>query len=1021
MKIENENGLALYDPGANISMIKYDFFRKLKNAKMIKKGFTFKTMSGGDRLMGVTALEMKIINVTKIVRLFVIDKKNLRYDVVIGLDNIPEYGLRLNERLELSQKKVGNEREGNESKNESEDEMCVNWNEFIPVHEFEARTSHLDEKKRKTVYELIDKHGACFAKDRYDIGKVTKYEAHIKLSENRYVARKPYRCSFTDQQEIESQVAELLKRGMIEQSTSPFASPVTLAYKKEGEERVKNRMCVDFRELNKLVVPESQPFPLIEDLITRTQGCKWFSSLDINSAFWTIPIRQKDRYKTAFVTQHGHWEFKSLPFGYKNAPAIFQRILSGIIRKRNLEKFCVNYIDDILVFSRSFEEHISHIEELLCAIQEEGFRLKFTKCEFAKDKVTYLGHVVGNGTVRPLTNNVIAIREFPKPKNRKNIRQFLGKVNFYLKYIPNATRLLDPLHNLLRKDVRFEWSERCEEAFVRVKEYLATTPVLAIFDHSKPIHIYSDASIEGLGAVLKQPQEDGSEKPVAYFSRKLNEYQKKKKAIYIECMAIREAVRYWQFWLIGKRFKVFSDHKPLENLKIKARTDEELGDLIHSLLQYDFDVVYKPGPTNIEADCLSRNPVLEPDESQLDEKICSVNTVTLDEIRKDQSGPEIETIKKVQERNNLKYVRVKDKWKVVISENLGRELIRRTHEKYGHVGAKHVRNILMPYYFFKGMTRNINQICTSCEVCIRNKTRIRSEKGIMGHLGPAREPYEIMALDTIGGLGGKRSKKKYLHLLVDHFSRYAFILTSSGQSAKDFEKLVSRVDRENHIGLLLTDQYGGLCSKEFSEFLKGMRTAHMVTAVDHAASNGLNERLNQTIVNRIRCRMNEGGKKKNWATVANQCVKEYNETIHSVTGFAPNYLLHGILPETVPMEIREQNDFQKDRKLAFINSLKDHERNKENAKPKGEIHEFEVGDMVFIENGNKLNREKLDEIRIGPYEIVEKRSSSVYGIKVNNNKTNNTRLYHRSKMIPYDRVLGYSGSEGMHEAALVRK
>ena len=213
---------------------------------------------------------------------------------------------------------------------------------------------------------------------------------------------------------------------MIQPSTSPFAAPVTLAFKKEGDNKEKTRMCIDFRGMNALVVPESQPFPLIDDLIVRTQGCVWFSSLDINSAFWTIPIRQKDRYKSAFVTQEGHYEWISMPFGYKNAPAIFQRILSGIIKKRKLDGFCVNYIDDILVFSKTFEEHLDHIEKLIIAIKEEGFRLKFTKCEFAKDKVTYLGHVVGNNTVRPMTSNVIAIKNFPKPKTRKNVRQFFN-------------------------------------------------------------------------------------------------------------------------------------------------------------------------------------------------------------------------------------------------------------------------------------------------------------------------------------------------------------------------------------------------------------------------------------------------------------------------------------------------------------------------------------------------------------------------------------------------------------------
>ncbi len=242
------------------------------------------------------------------------------------------------------------------------------------------------------------------------------------------------------------------------------------------------------------------------------------------------------------------------------------------------------------------------------------------------------------------------------------------------------------------------------------------------------------------------------------------------------------------------------------------------------------------------------------------------------------------------DKNTLKYIKVKNKWKILITEKLGRQLIRKVHEKYSPIGSKHVVNILSPYYYFKRMRKFICEICSGCKICIHNKTRVRSEKGFLGHLGPAKEPFEIMSFDTIGGLGGKRSTKKYLHLLADHFTTFAYILTSSGQSAKDFIKILDRVNKENQMKLLLTDQYGGLCSKEFEDYLKENNTEHVVTAVDSPESNGLNERLNQTLVNRIRCRMNEKpGNKKAWTTIAQQCVDEYNDTIHSVTGFAPSF------------------------------------------------------------------------------------------------------------------------------------
>ena len=227
----------------------------------------------------------------------------------------------------------------------------------------------------------------------------------------------------------------------------------------------------------------------------------------------------------------------------------------------------------------------------------------------------------------------MAIKDFPVPINKKNVRQILGKINFYRKFIPNPTNLLEPLHNLLRKDVPFFWSDDCQNSFDKVKEYLTSKPILAIFDRDEPINLYTDASGVGIGAVLKQIQDDGSEKPVAFFSKKLSNVQKRKKAIYIEGLAIREAVKYWKFWLMGRKINVITNHKPLENLNLKSRTDEELGDLANELLQYDLTVTYRPGNQHSEPDCLSRNPVLEYDLDEDRVILPAINMLSLEQIK----------------------------------------------------------------------------------------------------------------------------------------------------------------------------------------------------------------------------------------------------------------------------------------------------------------------------------------------------------------------------------------------------
>lgn len=975
------------------------------------------TINGVKKTGGLASITLKIFNIEKKTNVYIVDGEDFKYDFLIGLDIIKEFNLVQDENLKITQKKaetlsqeeknsinedVANKCTSNEDNISTGDQVCINFNEHVKKEDFKIEMRNLNPQQKSEIYRLIDKYESIFAKDKYDIGTVREYEARIDLIIDKYCSKRPYRCSEDDKKEIEEQVAKLLDRNLIEESYSPFAAPVTLAFKKEDNR--KSRLCIDFRELNKIVVPEVQPFPRIEDLVTKTRNSKYFSTLDINSAFWSIPLRIEDRQKSAFVTQEGHYQWTCLPFGLKTSPAIFQRILRNILRKYNLSNFAVNFIDDILVFSSSFSEHIDHLTQLLDAIKKEGFRLKFQKCTFASDTAKYLGHIIQNNTVRPIQDNLISIQNFPTPKTQKNIRQFLGKINFYHEYLPNSAIILEPLHNLLRKNQKFVWSTDCQKSFEQVKQLLCSQPVLEIFDHNLPINIYTDASLEGIGAVLKQTQPNGKDKPVAYFSKKLNNVQKKKKAIYLECLAIKEAIKYWQYWLIGKSFTVYSDHKPLENLNIKSRTDDELGDLTYYLSQYEFKIKYTPGKQNLEADCLSRNPVLDENET-VEEKLKIVNMINLEDIIIDQRKNEyIQQIKtKLINKNNIYYKKVNKYEKIILSEEFSKKIIKDVHNNMCHIGTKQMQNKINPLYTANNLSKNIKNHCTSCEICIKNKSRGQNKYGLMSHLGPATEPFEIVSIDTIGGFGGSRSTKKYLHLLVDHFTRYAFIVTSKTQSANDFIKLVKKVTDSHSIGMLLTDQYPGINSKDFKDFLNQKSVTLIFTAVNTPFSNGLNERLNQTLVNKIRCKTNETSNKLAWTTIAHNCVDKYNDTVHTVTGFAPRYLLYGTDVSILPTELKKdksQLEWLEDRKLALKNSMKSHNYNKQIFDKNRTEMNFNVGDMVYVENGNKLNRNKLDELRVGPFEIIERKSNSIYKINTGYKKTE-SNLFHVTKLIPY--------------------
>lgn len=321
------------------------------------------TINGVYKTDGLIKIKAKIMNIENDINVFIINNENFKHDFLVGLDCIKKFNLIQNEKLEVEQK--------NSDSMKVIEKYKINFNEHVEENTFKVLTNHLNNDEKTIIMNLIDKYKNIFAKNKYDIGTVKDYGARIDLISDKYCSKRPYRCTIEDKKEIKEQISKLFERNLIEESYSPFAAPVTLAYKKDENKR--SRLCIDFRDLNKTIVPQAQPFPLIKDLVTKTRNCKYFSKLDINSAFWSIPLRIEDRRKTGFVTQEGHFQWTCLPFGLKTSPAIFQRILGNIIRKHKLSNFSMNYIDDILIFSQNFEEHINHLSKLLEVIMKENF------------------------------------------------------------------------------------------------------------------------------------------------------------------------------------------------------------------------------------------------------------------------------------------------------------------------------------------------------------------------------------------------------------------------------------------------------------------------------------------------------------------------------------------------------------------------------------------------------------------------------------------------------------------------
>ncbi|GBM35438.1 Retrovirus-related Pol polyprotein from transposon 17.6 [Araneus ventricosus] len=417
---------------------------------------------------------------------------------------------------------------------------------------------------RKEVKDIIKNFYSVFSKDKYDVGALRVEPQRIVLNSDLPVSLRPYRTSPVEEQEIKSQVEKLLQAGLIKESNSPYSSPVTLAFKRD--EGKKTRLCIDFRKLNALCKSDSEPLPLMDSLLDKLSKAKIFSSLDLASGYWHVSIHPKDTEKLAFCTNFGLYEWCRLPFGIKVAPAIFNRLIRRILTKYKID-FACNYFDDIIVYSSSELEHWKHLKTIFEICEKEKLKFKLSKCVFAQTKISFLGYEIEQGKVSPNNANIETIKKLQPPTNVKELQRFLGSVNVYNKFIPQYAKLRYPLNQLLKKDVKFNWTNECQDAFDKLKETLTTKPVLNLYKPDVTCHVFVDTSQKSVGAVLKQLDASDVLHPIAYRSRTLRDYEKNYAITELECLAIVDALDKFYYYLHGKKIVIHTDHAALVWLK----------------------------------------------------------------------------------------------------------------------------------------------------------------------------------------------------------------------------------------------------------------------------------------------------------------------------------------------------------------------------------------------------------------------------------------------------------------------
>ena len=412
--------------------------------------------------------------------------------------------------------------------------------------------------------------------------------------------RPPYRLGPAEQDELEIQIKDLLAQGFIRPSSSPYGAPVLFVPKKDG----RWRMCVDYRALNKQTIKDKFPLPRIDGLLDRLGGSKIFSKLDLASGYHQIGMEETSIEKTAFRTNLGHWEFLVMPFRLTNAPASFQRLMNKIFADE-LNSFILCYMDDILVFSRSIEEHWGHLRCALQRLREAKLYGRLHKCDFLKDKVDYLGFEISSEGVHASPEKVKSVVEWPTPQSVHDVRAFLGLASYYRKFIRNFSNIARPLTDLTKKDKDMVWSEVQEESFNQLKAALASAPVLRLPDFERQFIVTTDASDVALGAVLEQNFGHGLQ-PVAYASRKLNKAEINYSAYERELLGIVWALGQWRHYFSSHHSVVVrTDHAPLRHLPDQAAVNKRVWKWVSIMQGYDLEIVHIPGKIN-PADHLSR-------------------------------------------------------------------------------------------------------------------------------------------------------------------------------------------------------------------------------------------------------------------------------------------------------------------------------------------------------------------------------------------------------------------------------
>lgn len=732
-----------------------------------------------------------------------------------------------------------------------------------------GNNTSLNKIQKNKVINLIEEYKNVFSVNKKDFGFYNLVEHEIDIQNNSPIQRIIGKVPLNVETWVDEQVESLEKSGIISKSTSPWCAPIVVVRKKSGD----LRMCIDYRRLNSITIKPIYNIPDSQSLFNHLSGAKWFSTLDVSNAYYQCGIRDKDRKYTAFATRKGHWQFNRMPFGLSGAPFTFQRLMHTVLRNENW-MYCLIYLDDVLIFANDFDEHLGRVKIILDKIQKSGLKLSPLKCNFFLNEVNYLGHIISCDGIKTDPEKVKIIRQWPLPNTVFQLRQFLGFVNYYRRFIKNCSNLTKDLENVLKNSFNkvtgvkkgdtslLTWCDTAKISFTKLKNALCSAPCLSYPKRDETFILDTDASHYAIGSVLSQVI-DGEERVISYASRKLSKAEVKYCITRKELLSVHYFVTYFRQFLLGRKFVVRTDHRALKwLLSWEKPSTSQYCSWVADLEIYDFIIKHRPGSQHTNADFLSR-PV---------EKCMQCELIHSNPCPK----------------GNVKILSLEEE--LTLTTNQLRDL----HNQLGHIGRDKMKSVVKKMgHEYKNI--DIENIINNCQACAERKICGGKEKERLHTL--SNFPFQDLVLDVAGPLPRSTNGNRFLLSILDIFTRNIILVplrnTETNTIINAFQqRWVSHYGYPNQIN---TDGGTYFTSREMQSYLARKGIIHHVGSPYHAASNGLVERYFFTVKDMMyaACR----SKQLEWDTVLWEIEFGLRSSTQRHTGHSPFEIMYGFTPK----------------------------------------------------------------------------------------------------------------------------